>query len=569
MKRSVPHRYASVLAALAVGALAALSVERRAGAGEPDAAARDRQTRERELLELVTRARSAVVLLKTATGVASGVVIDAGQLAPPGARLEVEEGIVATSKARLAGAGTIEAHAFVRKVTDDGRVIIERAPLGPVEVVAVHRSADAALLRLPSRSKGASGLSPLQAAKSPPAPGSRVRVCGVQGAVRFEQARDLDAREGKVLRAPAPTDGFLILSAPTHMNSAGGAVLDSEGRLAGIASFARRRASEGAPGFVLPEGADGLGVPLARFRELLAGRGRSLSEAQAAAHLAPRPGLPPHLVPHRAPPSPGGLAGKRLRVGPGVTVIRKPRAVIATGVFILDRHEMLEYFATPRMNGKLHETVIAVDSDPRTVNLALLYLKYESGGGVEKLGDPRKPIGEQVLMYVEWDHNEATAIRGHLARGDPRGMRPAYDDVLEKVREGVIKWEPGPRVRVRAEDLMFNRVRARPMRHTHWVYTGSSIEKDDETGKRYYMATTTGVLAAVYRDPAAVFNIPLEGAEDDTYYCVRDTIVPPRGTRCSLLILPAEPKKAEEAGEVQKAGGAKEAEEGEAAEKAK
>jgi hypothetical protein len=290
---------------------------------------------------------------------------------------------------------------------------------------------------------------------------------------------------------------------------------------------------------VFPEDAFGAAVPLGRFRELLGGAGHALSREETAAHLAPRKGLPPHLA-----PSPGGPKGERRRVGPGVVAIREARAVAASGVFILDAHNPLEYFVCPLAKGKLHETAIATDASPAVINAAMIYLGYDSVGGVEKLGDPRKPLGDPVLMYVEWDCSEARAIREYAAKVDPPWRRPSHVGVREKVREGVIKWEPGATVRARAEDLMFDRVNGRPMERTHWVYTGSSLDKDPDTGKYYYRATEEGVLAAVYRDPSAVFNIPLEGAEDDTYYCVDDTIVPPRGTSCTLIILPAPGKRA-------------------------
>ena len=118
--------------------------------------------------------------------------------------------------------------------------------------------------------------------------------------------------------------------------------------------------------------------------------------------------------------------------------------------------------------------------------------------------------------------------------------------VLKKVDEGAIAWKPGAKVRARIEDLVFDRVRGLPMRHTDWVYTGGRFGRDEETGRHYFEATENGVFAAVYRDPSAVLNNPLKGGVDDTYYCVNDTMAPPRGTRCTLIILPPEPKTAPE-----------------------
>jgi hypothetical protein len=220
--------------------------------------------------------------------------------------------------------------------------------------------------------------------------------------------------------------------------------------------------------------------------------------------------------------------------------VKEPRAVILEGTFILDRHDVLEYFACPLKNGKLHETVIAVDADPAALNVAMIALGYESGGGVEVLGDPSVPRGDRVRMFVEWDWNEAEAVRRYLEGIEPAWKRPGHDGVREKVGEGVISWEPGQVVRVRAEDTMFNHADGHPMLHTDWIYSGSGFIRDEDTGRHLYKAALEGVLAAVYRDPAAVFNTPLRTGEDDVYYSVRDSVVPPRGTRCLLIVLPAE-----------------------------
>lgn len=472
------------------------------------------QSREegRRLAKLVRRGRTGVFLLKTATGICSGVAL--------------EDGLVATSKARLRAAGQMSAFVFRLRKAADGRETVDRVELGEAKVVRIHRSADAALLRIIRAAGGndAPGLDPLPAARALPAPGSEVTVCGTAGAVRFEDAFDLDARGGKVLAGGA-AGGTIPISAPVHRNSAGGAVLDAEGRLVGIASC---------PGGVR---ARGDAVPVARFEELRSGSRHALSAAATAEHVAPRPGPPPHLA-----LSDGGPKGKRVGLGHGAFAVRETRALLASGVFIRDQHDPLEYVWCPIKNGKLHETVVASDAGPTKLNMALVMLGYESGGGVEQLGDAKNPRGDRVRVHVEWDWNEAKAIRRFLDGVEPLWKRPDYKGVIEKVRDGTIKWEPGPTVRVRAEDLVFDRVAGRPMDRVDWVYTGGRFVLDEDTQRHYYEATENGVFVAVYRDPSAVLNNPLKGGEDDTYYCVDDTTVPPRGTRCTLIILPAKPK---------------------------
>ncbi|MHC5053519.1 MAG: YdjY domain-containing protein [Planctomycetota bacterium] len=478
-------------------------------AGSALAGQQDRQRL--RLAEALRRGRSGVVLLRTATGVCSGTLLG--------------RGFVAASKDRLRAAGRITVFAFRLRKTEDGREVLDRVEVGEAEVVRLHRSADAALLTI-TDGRDPPAFEPLPHVPDFPPPGSEVNVCGVLGAVRFEDALDLDARGGEVLKGPASAQDVVPIAAPVHVNSAGGAVLDAEGRLVAVASCRP------------PQGAPGGAVPIARFEELVSGSQHALPSAEAAEHLAPKPGPPPHLA---LPPG-GGLEGKRVSLGHGAFAIKESRAVIASAVVILDQHDALEYAVCPVKKGKLHETVIASDANPTTLNFALVMLGYKSGGGVEQLGDAKTPLGERVRLFVEWDWNEAAAIREHLAEIDPPWERPRWKEVLERVREGTIRWEPGPRARARAEDFIFDRVEGRPMRHTNWVYTGGRFGRDEETGKRYYEATENGVFAAVYRDPSAVLNNPLKGGEDDTYYCVDDTVVPPRGTRCTLIILPAEPE---------------------------
>jgi len=476
--------------------------------------AREPVSEGRRLAELVRRGRSGVVLLRTATGVCSGVAL--------------KDGMVATSKDRLRAAGRVTAFAFVLRKTEDGREVVDRVELGEAKVERLHRSADAALLRL-GDGRGPPALAPPPASPDSPDAGLKVIVCGVQGAVRFEDARDLDARGGAVIDDMGPPADIARISAPVHVNSSGGAVLDAKGRLIGIASC---RVPEGVPGGM---------VPVARFEEMLSGQRHALSPTEAAKHIRPRPGPPPHLK-----PSSEGTEGKRVSLGPGAFAIKESRAILASGVVVLDQHEPLEYVWCPIKKGKLHETVIASDADPTKLNFALMMLGYESGGGVEKLGDAGTPLGARVRVFAEWDWNEATAIREYLDKVEPAWKRPPWKEVLKRVDEGAIVWEPGAKVRARIEDLVFDRVHGRPMRHIDWVYTGGRFGRDEETGRHYFEATENGVFAAVYRDPSAVLNNPLKGGVDDTYYCVNDMMVPPRGTRCTLIILPAEPKTAPE-----------------------
>jgi len=499
-----------------------------AGAGKP-AFSQDR------LREIHRRTRPGIVIVRTETRIASGVVLDGAA------------GLVATSREALDAAGSVRLYRFEVAVEQSGYERVDLVEVGKAGVAAVHRSADAAILLLgasgvavPAEAAGA-GLPPEIATlpRAPggfPGPGADVVVAGVEGAVRFDGIMDMELLIGKVAapegkRARAAESSAVALTAPTHMNVSGGPVLDASGGLVGIASF------------IPPEGALGAAVPLARLDELRSDPARhGLSAAEVGKHIARRAGPPPFL-----PVSPGPVKGKRVSFGPGVTAVAGgSRVLLLDGTFVLDNHDPLEYFAVPLENGKVHESVIAVDCDPVTLQVAMIGLGYRPGPEIERFGDTFRPLGDPVYMHVEWDWNEAEAIRRHIEGIEPVWSRPRSREVRKLVDAGAIKWEPGPRMRLRAEDLVFNRSEGRPMARSSWAFTGSGFWKDEQ-GRRHFRAKAEGVLAAVYLDPAAMFVSSLKDAElanvnpdaaGGAYYVVRDTMVPPRGTRCDLILSP-------------------------------
>jgi hypothetical protein len=533
-----------------------LALAARAGAGEPAG------DEELQRVKFLRHARKGVVLLRTELGVASGTVLDR------------EAGLVACAKSSLDSAGNVRAYAFSTHVPERGPDNVTRVELGQAEVVAIHRSADAALLRITLHADAAAfprGLQPLS-------PGAEVAVAGATGAAPFEDVGDLEVRRGKIAESWRPASQTIALTAPTHINSAGGAVLDWDGKLVAVASFA------------LPEGALGAGVRHGVFDVLLADASARLPADEAAEFVRLKDGPPPFWP---VSTEPGGPPGKRVRFGEGVIAVAEARAVLATGVFVLDGNEALEYLATPLKRGKLHETVIAVDADPAELNLPFILHRYKQGGWTGRFdGGIGKPYGARLRTYVEWDAAEARAIRSWIeaaearipqlaqqlsdkrkqfagqfpveeeAAVEPTGERKrlaeeieglerevtdirnlSFRDVREKVSEGTIRWEPGQTVRVRAEDLMFNVQEGHPMVHTDWIYTGSCFVKDGVSGKHLFRASLDGVLMAVYRDPSAMFTIPFDAPDDHSYYCVRGNFTPPRGTRCLLIFLPGEEQK--------------------------
>lgn len=194
--------------------------------------------------------------------------------------------------------------------------------------------------------------------------------------------------------------------------------------------------------------------------------------------------------------------------GGRITFNKKDRTIRIPGSFCCEEGP-LEYLVCLK-GGKEYESVFAADCDARQLNIALLALGYAAGGDVAKLGDARLPRGDAVTLKLEWtDADGASQAR-------------------------------------RGEDFMFNVYTKKPMRRTPWIYTGSFFEVNPLTEEREYLAQAEGVIAATYRDPAAIFNSPLDTGVDDVFYNVHAEIVPKRGTKGVLVIAPAEQPKPED-----------------------
>jgi len=157
---------------------------------------------------------------------------------------------------------------------------------------------------------------------------------------------------------------------------------------------------------------------------------------------------------------------------------------------------VIEYLACGRY-GKLHESVLMLDTEPVHLYLALLRLGLKPGDAVRTRGDPRRPKGDEVEITVEWEEN-------------------------------------GVKKSVRAEKLVYDVTTGKPMQETNWVFTGSRIMRG------ILRAQATKSFIATYRDPDALINNPLPGGADDTVYKVNSALIPPKGTPIKMIIKPAQ-----------------------------
>ena len=191
-------------------------------------------------------------------------------------------------------------------------------------------------------------------------------------------------------------------------------------------------------------------------------------------------------------PSPEAVRlGENLyRIG-RVAVDTKKREVTIRG-WVNMNDGLIEYLACSA-GGKLHESVLVLDTKPIHLQVALILLGLEAKGDFEFQGDPRLPKGDPVEIWVNWKEN-------------------------------------GKEKLVRAEEMIYNLKEDKLVPQTHWVFTGSMIYQ----GR--YIAEIEKSLIATYHDPAAIINNPLPEGIDDTFYKVNSTLVPKRGTPITLTI---------------------------------
>ena len=100
---------------------------------------------------------------------------------------------------------------------------------------------------------------------------------------------------------------------------------------------------------------------------------------------------------------------------------------------------LIEYLACS-LGGKLHESALVLDVKPTVLQVALILLGLEAESDFQYQAGQSLPKGAPVELWVEWN------------------------------QEGETK-------RVRAEDMVFDTRKNKPMEHTHWVFNGSIMKE--------------------------------------------------------------------------------------------
>ena len=188
-----------------------------------------------------------------------------------------------------------------------------------------------------------------------------------------------------------------------------------------------------------------------------------------------------------------------------VMIDQDARRIALTGEFTLQQGQ-LEYLLISR-GGKDHEAVVTLDAKPSSIAFAMLLCKYKWVGNVTETGDLKVPKGDGVEFWFEY------------------------------------KDEKGETVKVRAEEMVYNVKTKKTMRQAPWIFTGSKYERDEQSGRNVFMADVEKNVAAIYRDPYALFNTPMDTGSDDTFYEINRAKIPKRGTKVRVWIEPAAEKE--------------------------
>lgn len=205
------------------------------------------------------------------------------------------------------------------------------------------------------------------------------------------------------------------------------------------------------------------------------------------------------------------------------------------------QRNLVELFACAE-GGKVHETVVVMECQPSHLNIALQLLGLSDGGQAKAFREVQSEEDGKVVKRTV----EVLEENGPNFLGDPR--KPVGDRVIVE-----ILWtDDGKEHRVRAEDMVWDRARKRSMPRAGWVFTGSRLVENPMTGRPEFAADHSKTIMTTWHDPDSLLDNPLPDGGDDEAYFANPDVVPSRGTPVTIEFRKPTPKELAEAVDVEK-----------------
>ncbi len=169
---------------------------------------------------------------------------------------------------------------------------------------------------------------------------------------------------------------------------------------------------------------------------------------------------------------------------------------------IIQNHAMLEMFACPIHSGKDHESIVGVFSNSRLVHAALLAVGAKVGKPASFDPEFKPASGTTIRIKAEWE--------------DEQKQRQSID---------VKQW--------------IRNIQTKEVLQVDWVFGGSMIYKDPDTGREYYMAEG-GELICVSNFSTATMDLPAASSAEavNQVFEANTDKIPPLGTPVRLFLVP-------------------------------
>ena len=185
---------------------------------------------------------------------------------------------------------------------------------------------------------------------------------------------------------------------------------------------------------------------------------------------------------------------------------RRTSGVAVPGVILVTKG-VVELFGCGA-GGKEHETVVRLECDVQSLDLALTSAGFRRGK-IPTKGDLNEPgQGSRVVILIQWT--------------DPDGKTVTH----------------------RSEDLVISLRRKAPMPRVGWTYVAQWAEVPDplspkgEKKHKILAAAHTQAYVTTFRERSALLDNPLEEAIDDTLYAANYMILPKPGTPVRVIFRP-------------------------------